>query len=237
MDNLPYAVRGLLIGDLPTNLWWAVPVPPPLAGPLLFDLADAPSRSFTTASAGPNRPAASWPRRPGSRQFQSGPDHGMWRVASDLNWRRLKYWRRLLAQALDPASAPDALDSVTEILVEHGPHAVIQAWELVSWLASRLHWQSGGRQDRAGRRDRPGKSPPRMAAWPSACIAWRTAPPRSAGSRIACNLDGKPVALNFQRGRRPPSGRPARRSPGRPAHGDDSAPIPARADRPAAFRP
>ena len=38
--HLPFAVRTLLIGDLPTNLWWASNQPPPLAGPLLFELAD-----------------------------------------------------------------------------------------------------------------------------------------------------------------------------------------------------
>jgi glucose-6-phosphate dehydrogenase assembly protein OpcA len=60
---------------------------------------------------------------------------------SDLNWRRLKYWRRLLAQALDPACAPVVLESVAEVLIEHGPHAVIQAWLIASWLASRLGWR------------------------------------------------------------------------------------------------
>jgi glucose-6-phosphate dehydrogenase assembly protein OpcA len=62
-------------------------------------------------------------------------------VASDLNWRRLKYWRRLLAQALAEGSAPGAAESVTELHIEHGPHAVIQAWELVSFLARRLGWE------------------------------------------------------------------------------------------------
>ena len=40
MHHLPFAVRALLIGDLPTNLWWAAPVPPPFAGPLLYELAE-----------------------------------------------------------------------------------------------------------------------------------------------------------------------------------------------------
>ena len=40
VERLPFAVRALLIGDLPTNLWWASPQPPPLAGPLLYDLAE-----------------------------------------------------------------------------------------------------------------------------------------------------------------------------------------------------
>jgi len=42
---------------------------------------------------------------------------GRWRVASDLNWRRLKYWRRLLTQALDPTAAAGAAESATEIVV------------------------------------------------------------------------------------------------------------------------
>ena len=33
VDHLCYAVRELLIGDLPTNVWWASHVPPPMAGP------------------------------------------------------------------------------------------------------------------------------------------------------------------------------------------------------------
>ena len=32
IDKLPFVVRSLLIGDLPTNLWWASSTPPPLAG-------------------------------------------------------------------------------------------------------------------------------------------------------------------------------------------------------------
>ena len=74
-------------------------------------------------------------------KFERRGKRGPWRVASDLNWRRLKFWRRMLSQALDPNTAPTALDNVREVLVEHGPHAVIQAWELVSWLSSRLGWK------------------------------------------------------------------------------------------------
>ncbi len=196
VDNLPYAVRGLLIGDLPTNLWWAVPIPPPLAGPLLFDLAEH-SQQVIYDSIGWTDPArgvvatATW-----LNQFQTAPEHGLWRVASDLNWRRLKYWRRLLAQSLDPVVAPDALTSMTEVLVEHGPHAVVQAWELVSWLAARLHWHVDG-----------GKIVPGVE------IDWQVSAPhghltirlrRLADGpsvvrkvRIACKLDGKMDALNF----------------------------------------
>jgi glucose-6-phosphate dehydrogenase assembly protein OpcA len=141
VDRLPYAVRSLLIGDLPTNLWWAAQQPPPLAGALLLDLAET-SQQVIYDSIGWLEPArgvaatAAW-----LAQFERLNENGRYRVASDLNWRRLKYWRRLLGQALDPSTAPGALESITEVVVEHGPHAVIQAWELVSFLASRLKWR------------------------------------------------------------------------------------------------
>jgi len=47
----------------------------------------------------------------------------------------------MINQALDSAAAPGATSSATELLVEHGPHAVVQAWELVSWLTHRLGWR------------------------------------------------------------------------------------------------
>ena len=140
-EQLAFAVRELLIGDLPTNVWWAPALPPPLAGSLLYDLAEN-AQQIIYDSIGWAEPArgvaatGSW-----LAKFEREPAQGPWRVASDLNWRRLKFWRRVLGQALDPKSAPGALESISEVLVEHGPHAVIQAWELVSWLASRLGWK------------------------------------------------------------------------------------------------
>jgi glucose-6-phosphate dehydrogenase assembly protein OpcA len=141
VEHLPYAVRQLVIGDLPINLWWAVAQPPPLAGTLLHDLSEH-AQQVIYDSLGwvdPHRGMASASTWLG--KFERVPGQAHWRVASDLNWRRLRYWRRVLAQALDPATAPGALESITEVLVEHGPHAVTQAWLLVGWLASRLQWQ------------------------------------------------------------------------------------------------
>ncbi|MCI0458755.1 MAG: glucose-6-phosphate dehydrogenase assembly protein OpcA [Gemmataceae bacterium] len=195
IDRLPYAVRGLLIGDLPTNLWWAPAAPPPLGGALLYELSER-AQQVIYDSIGWTEPArgvvstAAWLAR-----FERHPAEGPWRVASDLNWRRLKYWRRLLAQALDPKVTPGALESITEVRVQHGPHAVVQAWELVSWMASRLGWTV-----RLGQ------------VQPGVEITWQVAAPHGAVKvcihrlpdgpsevrrvRIACQLDGKPAALN-----------------------------------------
>jgi glucose-6-phosphate dehydrogenase assembly protein OpcA len=140
IERLPYCVRSLVIGDLPTNVWWATPRPPGLAGPILYELAES-ADQIIYDSIGWLEPArgvagtATWiPRIEG----EAGPRHA---VVSDLNWRRLKSWRRLLAQALDPNALPDALATITGVEVDHGPHAVVQAWELVSWLAARLGWR------------------------------------------------------------------------------------------------
>jgi glucose-6-phosphate dehydrogenase assembly protein OpcA len=199
--RLPFAVRSLAIGDLPVNLWWVVPQPPPLAGPLLYDLSEHAQQIIYDSIGWPD-PArgvsvtASWldqVERPGGR----------WRVASDLNWRRLKYWRRFVMQALDPVVAPGAAETVSEVTVEHGPHAVVQGWLLATWLARRLGWTLKG-----------GKVSPGVE------IVWRfngpteevrvrvrrleSGPAEVRKVRIACKLAGKPVTLSMmaENGRR-----------------------------------
>jgi glucose-6-phosphate dehydrogenase assembly protein OpcA len=196
VDRLPFAVRSLLIGDLPTNLWWFTNQPPPLAGALGYELAEQ-AQQILYDSRGWLEPAravaatASW-----LKQVERGMADRRWRVASDLNWRRLKYWRRLISQSLEPATAPGALASITEISIEHGPHAVIQAWELISWLAARLGWKV-----------ETGKVEPAVE------ISWRfhstgcpvrvrvrrlpEGPPQVLRVRIGCAIDEKPALLTM----------------------------------------
>src|SRR5262249_51210731 len=143
VDRMPFAVRPFLVGDLPVNLWWAAPVPPPMAGPLLYELGEY-AQQIIYDSIGWPEPARGVAATTGWLEQVERADSVRWRVASDLNWRRLKYWRRVLRQALDPASAPGAAESANEVLVDHGPHASVQAWELVSWLARRMRWRIQG---------------------------------------------------------------------------------------------
>jgi glucose-6-phosphate dehydrogenase assembly protein OpcA len=195
VDRLPFAVRSLLIGDLPTNLWWASTTPPALAGTLMYELADQ-AQQIVYDSRGWPEPArgvaatASWLEQIERR------DSSRWRVASDLNWRRLKYWRRLLAQALDPTSAPRAAETATEVLVEHGPHASVMAWQLVSWLTRRLGWKV-----QAGKVT-PGFEMSWRCLTPAGNARIRIlrldqGPPKIRRIRIACTLDGEPGALNL----------------------------------------
>ncbi len=194
-DRLPFLMRRFLIGDLPINLWWSSTVPPPLAEPVLFDLAECAQQIIydSLGWADPPRGVAA------TAAWLETVEHrvaGRWRVASDLNWRRLKYWRRLVAQALDEASAPGAAESITDLTLEHGPHAVVQAWSLAAWLAQRLGWtlQSGkvlsGSEMNWHFRTSKGETLVRVQRLSEG-------PPVVARVRLSCSLAGKPVAMNL----------------------------------------
>lgn len=196
VERLPFAVRSLVIGDLPTNLWWATHQPPPMGGSLTYELAEH-AQQVIYDSNGWRDPPRDMAATAGWLTTIDRVDNSLaWRVASDLNWRRLKYWRRLLSQALDPSAAEGALTSITELVVDHGPHAVIQAWELVSWLASRLNWRVRG----------SAVEPGVELTWHCdtghggvrVCIRRRPDGPSEVQRlRIACTLDGQPSSLTI----------------------------------------
>lgn len=139
--RLPSATRSLLIGDLPTALWWANnEVPPPMGGDIFNELSRM-ADQVIYESLGWLEPArgvlmtAEWGAAEENNQ-----------VLADLQWRRLKGWRRLISQSLAPEVVSDALATINEMHVEHGPHGLPQAWQLVGWLAARLGWQPAGGQ-------------------------------------------------------------------------------------------
>jgi len=196
-SRLPFAVRALLVGDLPINLWWASNQPPPFAGPFLFDLAENAQQIIYDSSGwlDPTRAVAStahW-----LEGVTKGLPGGRWRVASDVNWRRLKYWRRILGQTLDPTAATGAAATATELLLEHGPHAVIQAWGLASWLTRRLGWKV-----RAGKVE-PGVEIRWAFDAPHGAVAVRIkrhpeGPSEIRHVRLQCRIGDKPATLVFR---------------------------------------
>jgi glucose-6-phosphate dehydrogenase assembly protein OpcA len=138
-QRLPSVVRSLLIGDLPTALWWVPHDMPPPAGGEIFTELTAMSDQIIYESQGWLEPVrgvvtmASWAANEKPNQ-----------VLADLEWRRLKTWRRVISQALDPVVLPGALEAITEVRLEHGPHALAKTWQLVGWLAAKLGWQPEG---------------------------------------------------------------------------------------------
>ncbi len=138
VQRLPSAARPLLLGDLPTALWWTGSSPPPLAGGLFDDLASMADHVIYDSVGWPD-PARGVVSMAG---WAAGAEKST--VVSDLAWRRGKPWRRLIAQTLDPQVAPGALGAIDEVVIEHGPHALPQAWFLIGWLAGLLGWQPAG---------------------------------------------------------------------------------------------
>jgi glucose-6-phosphate dehydrogenase assembly protein OpcA len=128
----PSIARALLVGDLPTTLWWATPEPPALGGALYAELA-AMAEQVVFDSLGWPEPVRGMAAM--GRLGQERP------LLTDVCWRRLRGWRRILSQSLDPAFAPGAIEHAGQLVLEHGPHALTQCWLLAGWLACRLGWR------------------------------------------------------------------------------------------------
>jgi glucose-6-phosphate dehydrogenase assembly protein OpcA len=136
--RLPSVARPLLIGDLPTTLWWAANQAPPRSGSVFEEFAAMSnqviydSREWVNPAAG-LAVAAEW----------IGKQHPAGVALSDLAWRRLDPWRRALSETLDPARLPGALTALGDVEVTHGPHGLSQTLLLLAWLAGSLGWQAG----------------------------------------------------------------------------------------------
>jgi glucose-6-phosphate dehydrogenase assembly protein OpcA len=195
-EKLPFAVRRLFLGDLPSNLWWAVHQPPAMASSIVHGLTEGINQFIYDSYSWPE-PArgvaatATWLER-----FDRNLGAGAYRVAQDLTWRRLRPWRRLIAEALDPATAPGALESITEILFDHGPHSVTYAWSLASWIVLRLGWRV------TAVKINPGNEFAWTLASPGGTRVMRVRRLASGERgihwvRIACTINGKSGALNL----------------------------------------
>jgi glucose-6-phosphate dehydrogenase assembly protein OpcA len=126
-------VRSLLIADLPSALWWLSPRPPAVAGAVFDAFAPMVNQIIYDSVGWSDPPRAVLAM---TRWAKSHPA-----VIFNLAWRRLKPWRRILAQSLAPTLVPGALQTIDRIEVHHGPHALPVAWLLLGWLASRLGWR------------------------------------------------------------------------------------------------
>jgi len=144
--GLPSVARPLLVGDVPTTLWWATAAVPQRQAALFLELADMAqqilydSRDWGSVNDGVAGiiAVAEWAAGERPRGERQPP------IVSDLAWRCLKPWRRLISQALDPAIAPGALVSIRAVEARYGGRGLPQAWLLLGWLASCLNWEPDG---------------------------------------------------------------------------------------------
>jgi hypothetical protein len=125
--SLPSIVRRLVLGDVPTSIWWAedFSCTRPLDGlitmgrQLVYD-----SKRWRDLRGGVLALAAVL-RGPHPPDF------------ADLNWRRLTPMRQALTQALSPPLGP-AVDGPLRLHVRHRPGDGALAWLLAGWFGSRL---------------------------------------------------------------------------------------------------
>lgn len=136
--RLASAVRGLLVGDLPTALWWNSNRPPPATDDVFRDLEHM-SESVLYDSRGWSKPS---PALVSTANWVLGGKSQ--RQVTDLAWMRTKFWRHLFAETLAPRLVPGALGRIDEVAIEHGPHALPMVLLFVAWLARCLDWETTG---------------------------------------------------------------------------------------------
>ncbi|MEO8258752.1 MAG: glucose-6-phosphate dehydrogenase assembly protein OpcA [Acidobacteriota bacterium] len=140
-QSLPSIVRRLVLGDLPTSVWWLddLSVRPPLAElatmgrQFVYD-----SREWRDVRGGLATVAA-------LLEHRHAPD------LADLNWRRLAPLRQGVAHGLAAAGLvaagpgrPGPGDaSAIEIRLQHAPGEEAAAWLMAGWLTSRLEPPAG----------------------------------------------------------------------------------------------
>ncbi len=135
IEHLPSVARSHLIGDLPTTVWWVSRQPPPKIPAVFLELAELADQVIydNIGWANPITGISMMTRWVASQQDTL--------IVYNLAWRRLTILRKLISQVLDPKVAPGALDSMREIKIDHGPHALPLTWLFVGWLAYQLEWK------------------------------------------------------------------------------------------------
>ncbi len=133
--RLASVARSLIVGDLPTALWWAAGVAPPTLGDPFPELMTLARHLIYDSTA--------WPA-----QFEGLVAMARWFgqhkntfLVADLSWRRLRAWRRALGETIDPAVAPGVLRGLREMTITFGNGGVPLAWLLAGWVSRSLDWR------------------------------------------------------------------------------------------------
>lgn len=135
-DRLADALSSLLVADLPVTLWWTGRPRP--ADPLfrrfgrgLADRVLIDSAAFRDSAAG----LIALSRRHDDPRYRAS--------LADLAWERLRPWRQLLAQAVDPVEARRGLDAITEVELGYTGDGAPpeESLLLAGWLAAALTWR------------------------------------------------------------------------------------------------
>jgi glucose-6-phosphate dehydrogenase assembly protein OpcA len=136
LDRIMSAARGLVIPNLPVQVWWPSEID--FASPLFEQTVEIGDRIIVDSSrfADPLKALAAYADRAEEERGAVG--------FVDLAWRRIEPWRLLLAQFFDPPVDRQLLNYIEAVLVRYHPTraggGLAEALLLVGWLAGRLGW-------------------------------------------------------------------------------------------------
>ncbi len=126
-------INALLIGDLPTYLWWqAHPDPEDVLLQGLIHLRERGGMRLLVDSATFARPEQ------GLLDLYQLMSMNV--PLADLNWSRLSTWQELTAAAFDPPDRRVDLPKIDQVVIDHEKGNPAQALLFFGWLASRLNW-------------------------------------------------------------------------------------------------
>ncbi len=136
LEKLYSLTLGLLIPDLPVEMWWVGDRP--LESLFFRRIAEKADRvwldsaKFQTPAPALSRLARVWPRDLPST------------VLGDLNWIRLARWRALIAELFDGEWTPFLAD-IRHVAIEYSAgRKPTRSFLLACWLATRLGWTYRG---------------------------------------------------------------------------------------------
>ena len=130
LERVSGIVTGLMIGDLPTLLWWKAN---PDADRGLFQRLATTSSSVIVDSSSFAESEAEL------LLMQSLIEEGI--PIADLNWRRLAAWQELAAEAFDAPERRAAIREIDRVTIDYEKGNSTQALMYLGWLASRLQWR------------------------------------------------------------------------------------------------
>lgn len=137
------AVNTLRVADTPNVLWWTSET---VANDILFDDIVGMMDTVIVDSSGVDGAEL------GIRELSEFFAAGRPLLIRDLAYLRLAPWQDMVAQFFDQQAFLDDLHHINRVEITAGSSA--EAYYLVSWLASRLHWKPCGRHllcDQTGR--------------------------------------------------------------------------------------
>jgi glucose-6-phosphate dehydrogenase assembly protein OpcA len=136
-------INALLIGDLPTYLWWqAHPDPENVLLQGLIHLREQGGLRLLVDSATFTHPEQ------GLLDLRQLMQMNV--PLADLNWSRLSAWQELTAAAFDPPDRRVDLPKIDQVVIDYEKGNPAQALLFFGWLASRLGWVPQSRGVEAG---------------------------------------------------------------------------------------